>query len=357
MIHTLEIKNLHKKFPGTQAYAVRDFSLDVKRGEILALLGESGCGKTTILRMIAGFETPTRGEILLNGQSVSSEQVFVVPEKRGVGIVFQDYALFPHKTVWENICFGLFRLDPAERTEKAVAIIQLAGLGGLEQRYPHQLSGGQKQRVALARALAPEPGIILFDEPFSNLDSMRKTRMREDIRDIILKSGATAVFVTHDTRDVLAIADRVAVIKDGVNLQTGAPGDVYTHPTNPYVAHFFGKTNLIRATAGKGGYQTPIGFIPSDMSHSTTGSMREVMLSIRPEHFEPAEAGEDCICGSIRHKRFLGEYLEVVCVVEGPGGQETEVVIYAPPGHNCDSGFCYFRPKNDARPGVMGTQA
>ena len=350
-MNTLEIKNLHKKFPGTQAYAVRDFSLEVARGEIVALLGESGCGKTTILRMIAGFETPTRGQILLNGHVVSGEHVFVEPEKRGVGIVFQDYALFPHKTVWENICFGLFRMGSEERSEKAVAIIRLAGLGGLEQRYPHQLSGGQKQRVALARALAPEPGIILFDEPFSNLDSMRKNQMREDIRDIIRKSGSTAVFVTHDTRDVLAIADRVAVIRDGVNLQTGIPGEVYTHPTNPYVAHFFGKTNLMSGIVTDGGYQTPIGFIPADLP--LPASMKEVMLSIRPEGFEPAEEEEDCFCGSIKRKSFLGEYLEVVCAVPGPGGQEIEVVIHAPPGHNCDSGICYFRPKTDSRPGVM----
>jgi iron(III) transport system ATP-binding protein len=351
-MNTLEIKNLHKKFPGTQAYAVRDFSLEVARGEIMALLGESGCGKTTILRMIAGFETPTRGEILLNGEVVSSDRLFVEPGKRGVGIVFQDYALFPHKTVWENICFGLFRHGREERSEKAVAIIQLAGLQGLEQRYPHQLSGGQKQRVALARALAPEPGIILFDEPFSNLDSMRKTQMREDIRDIIRKSGATAVFVTHDTRDVLAIADRVAVIRDGVNLQTGPPGEVYAHPTNPYVARFFGKTNLMRGVIAEGGYQTPIGFIPADLP--LPASMKEVMLSIRPGHFEPAGEEEGCFCGRIKRRSFLGEYLEVVCAVKGPGGQETEVVIHAPPGHDCDSGICHFRYRGDRHPGVMG---
>lgn len=348
---TLEIKNIHKKFPGTQAYAVRDFSLDVERGEIVALLGESGCGKTTILRMIAGFETPGRGEIRLKGQLVCSESVFVEPEQRGVGIVFQDHALFPHKTVWENICFGLFRLSREEREEKAVAIIQMTGLIGLEDRYPHQLSGGQKQRVALARALAPEPNIILFDEPFSNLDSMRKTQMREDIREIIRKSGSTAIFVTHDTKDVLAIADRVVVMKDGVNLQTGTPGNIYTHPTNSYVAHFFGKTNLLKGVASEGGFQTPIGFIAADISLPTP--MSEVLLSVRPESFVPAGEHEDCFCGNIKRRNFFGEYLEVVCAVAGPAGEETEVVIYAPPDHDCRNDTCYFRQRGDSRPGVM----
>ena len=177
----LKIRGLTKKFTRSGAAAVNDFSLDVERGEIVALLGESGCGKTTILRMIAGFETPTDGEIWLGDNLVCSRYVFTEPENRGVGLVFQDYALFPHMTVLENITFGLFRMPKRQQQEKAASIMELTGLKGLEKRYPHQVSGGQKQRVALARAMAPEPGIILFDEPFSNVDTALRRQIRRDI--------------------------------------------------------------------------------------------------------------------------------------------------------------------------------
>jgi iron(III) transport system ATP-binding protein len=170
----------------------------------------------------------------------------VEPAKRGVGIVFQDYALFPHKTVWQNICFGLFRLDKELREQKAASVMTLTGLTGLEARYPHQLSGGQKQRVALARALAPEPGIILFDEPFSNVDSMRKSQMREDISRILKEAGITSLLVTHDTRDVMFMADRVAVMKDGENLQTDTPANICCMPGNDYIGMCFAQEQKIK---------------------------------------------------------------------------------------------------------------
>ena len=235
----LKIRGLTKRFSGSGSYAVKDFSLSVERGEIVSLLGESGCGKTTILRMVAGFETPSAGEIWLNGKLVFDNQTFVEPESRGVGIVFQDYALFPHMTVLQNIIFGLFRMSKQQQLEKAAVIMKLTGLTGLERRYPHQISGGQKQRVALARAMAPEPAIILFDEPFSNLDTTLRKKMRYEIKDIIQKAELTAIFVTHDTRDAIILSDKVFVLKDGLTVQTGKPMDIAMRPENDYISGLF----------------------------------------------------------------------------------------------------------------------
>jgi iron(III) transport system ATP-binding protein len=349
-MHILELKNISKKFTESKDWAVQNFNLQVTKGEIVALLGESGCGKTTILRMIAGFESPTLGSIMINGEVVVDDKKFKEPQQRQVGIVFQDYALFPHKTVWENIIFGLFRLSASHAEEKAKQIISLSGLDGLEKRYPHQLSGGQKQRVALARAMAPEPRIILFDEPFSNLDSMRKNQMRDDIRNIIRKIGATAIFVTHDTRDVLSIADKVSVIKNGRSLQTDTPEIVYNHPVNPYVADFFGKTNIIRAKATKDGFQTPLGLIKTSNIPVDQGT--EVNLSIRPEQFIILNNEPGCICGDVIKERFQGEYLELTCNVSQMSGETTEIIIYTSPHFTCPDQKCYFKPK-DGKMSIM----
>lgn len=240
----LELKNIWKTYDSGAMPAVMNFTLDVFQGEKIALLGESGCGKTTILRSIAGFEVPDKGSVTLAGKTMSSDSVFVQPEKRGIGIVFQDYALFPHKTIIQNVSYGLFRYSKDERTELAYSILAISGLEGLENRYPHQLSGGQKQRVALARALAPKPKIILLDEPFSNIDTLRKDMMREYIMEILNKTNSTAIIVTHDTKDALAISDKMVILKNGQTIQQGTTKEVYNQPKSRYVADFLGTSYI-----------------------------------------------------------------------------------------------------------------
>lgn len=317
----LKTINLGKKYTGAVNWAVNDFNIEVEQGEIIALLGESGCGKTTILRMISGFEVPDEGELNLNGKKISSAGLFVEPENRGVGIVFQDFALFPHMTVWENIGFGLFRIGKAEKSNRIKEVTELTGLQGLEKRYPHQLSGGQRQRAALARAMAPNPGLILFDEPFSNLDSVLKNQMREEIRNILKTSETTAIFVTHDTKDVLAIADRAVVLKEGRTLQNGTPDAMYTSPATRYVSTFFGKTNFIKARPVKGGFETALGFIAFNSEPYL--QQDGLTISIRPGSIMPANVGDEhAIRAKILSEKYFGEYTELsVEVLDSPTPQ------------------------------------
>jgi iron(III) transport system ATP-binding protein len=222
----IEMEDLSLRFPaGVQA--VDRLRLGVVQGEILALVGPSGSGKTTVLRLIAGLERPDLGRLTIRGRLVAGPGVFVEPEKRGVGLVFQDYALFPHLTVSENVAFGLFARRPAERRRRVEEMLELVGLPGLERRYPHEVSGGQQQRVALARALAPAPDVVLLDEPFSNLDADLRGQIREEIGRILRVSSATAIFVTHDQEEGFAIADRVGVLHAGRLEQVDSPERIY----------------------------------------------------------------------------------------------------------------------------------
>ncbi len=337
------MNEVSKVFRSSQGYAVKCVSLELEKGEIMALLGESGSGKTTLLRMIAGFEKPTSGSVILYGRKVSGDGIFIEPEKRGVGIVFQDYALFPHLRVKENMEFGLKKFTPGAKCERIRQLMELTGTSSLGSRYPHELSGGQKQRIALARALAPGPDLILFDEPFSSIDSVLKNQMRKEIKGILKRSGATAVFVTHDTRDAMVMADRICMLRKGENIQTGTPDELYNFPHNAYVAGFFGRTNLIRAEITGEGLKTGLGILPYKGEKRREGE--KVLLSIRPENFVMKNKEDGCICGNIVDRSFMGEYSELICHVVTGKGENEEVVIKIPPDESCEGKKCYFKPR------------
>ena len=258
---TLEVQNLVKHFHGSQYSAVNDISFGLSDDEILALVGPSGCGKTTTLRLIAGLERPDSGLIRLGNRVVASERVFIPPEKRGVGMVFQDYALFPHLTVYENVAFGLRgRLQSEVRTTVG-EMLHMVGLLSYSKRYPHELSGGERQRVALARALAPRPVLVLMDEPFSSLDADLRAGVREHVRAILKTMQATVIFVTHDQEEALFMGDRLAVLKKGQLEQIGTPEEIFHESNTRFVAEFMGDSDFLRGRVVPGGIQTEIGLL------------------------------------------------------------------------------------------------
>jgi len=242
----LEVRALRQAYESHEV--VRGLSFTLERGAIGCLLGPSGCGKTTVLRCIAGFEPVASGEILLNGQVVSSADLMVPPEERRVGMVFQDHALFPHLTVAENIGFGLHGLRRPERARRVPELVATVGLDGLAHKYPHELSGGQQQRVALARALAPQPRLLLLDEPFSNLDIDLRERLGLEVRDIIKRTRTTAILVTHDQQEAFAIADEIGIVHDGRIEQWDSAYNLYHRPANRFIADFVGQGVFLPGT-------------------------------------------------------------------------------------------------------------
>lgn len=256
----IRLQQVNKRYG--QTHAVIDLDLTLPKSAITVLLGRSGCGKTTTLRLIAGLEKPDSGDIWIGKQQVSGGSVWLSATKRQIGMVFQDYALFPHLTVAQNIEFGVSKLSDQARKEHTATLLDLVGLMGIEARYPHQLSGGQQQRVALARALAPSPKVILLDEPFSNLDASLRQTMREEVRRILHEAEVTTVFVTHDQEEALRLADELVVMEEGRLLQSGAPEQVYRYPTSLSVAQFLAKVNVLSGEAKDGIVETALGRLP-----------------------------------------------------------------------------------------------
>ena len=295
--------------------AVDGFTLDVPASSLVALVGPSGCGKTTALRAIAGFERPTKGRIAIRDRVVVADDTDLSPEKRRVGMVFQEFALFPHITVAENVGYGV---HGANRVTRVTETLALVGLDGYEDRYPHELSGGEQQRVALARALAPEPDVVLLDEPFSNLDAPQRERMRRELRRIVRATGVTAVFVTHDQSEALAIADHIAVMRGGRVVQAGSPDEVYAAPVSPWVGSFLGDATLFEGVVEGGTVSTAVGPVATKVSDGSP-----VTVLVRPEWVEPT-VDDDGIC-EVVDREFYGHDQRVAISV--PSGETVDALV------------------------------
>jgi iron(III) transport system ATP-binding protein len=283
----IALKGVGRRFGDVDA--VTKTSLCIERGEVVALLGPSGCGKTTLLRLIAGFETPDSGTVEIAGEHVAGDGAWVPPERRRVGMVFQDYALFPHLTVTENVAFGIPRKDRAARVPMLLALVGLCGLG---ERYPHQLSGGQQQRVALARALAPAPEAILLDEPWSNVDPHLRGELREEVAAILRPLRVTVILVTHDREEAFSLADRIALMRDGMIVQDGTPEELYQSPCCRWTAEFVGAANFLPGTVSNGLVLTPIGSFPANGAAGASSVdvlVRPELLELAPDPAGPAE--------------------------------------------------------------------
>ncbi|MBA3041690.1 MAG: ABC transporter ATP-binding protein [Alphaproteobacteria bacterium] len=287
---------------------LRGVSLTAEPGEVLCLLGPSGSGKTTLLRIAAGIEAQLSGRLLLNDREVAGPSVFVPPEQRGIGLMFQDFALFPHMSVVENVRFGLTAMPAREGVSEAMAALERVGLAHCAQKYPHALSGGEQQRVALARALAPRPGVLLMDEPFSGLDSRLKDTVRADTLAILRETRATAVVVTHDAEEAMRMADRIALLRDGKLVQVGSSDDLYRRPRDLFTAAFFSEINEFSGIVRNGHVATPLGVAEAP----GIAEGREVSIAVRLSGVG-VSADSGVIPARILSRRFLGvvELLEL----------------------------------------------
>jgi len=292
---------------GKDFYAVHDVDLEILPGSFVTLLGPSGCGKTTTLRMIAGFESPDEGEIYLGGEPINE----LTPNKRDTAMVFQSYALFPHYNVFDNVAYGLKlrKVPKDEIQERVTAILKLVELSDMEQRMTNQLSGGQQQRVALARALVVEPGVLLFDEPLSNLDAKLRVQMRTEIRRIQQALGITAIYVTHDQSEAMAISDNIILMKNGVIAQMGSPKEIYYHPNSEFVADFIGECNFLPCTVtGKDGdsITADVNGRQVKVSSGNGTAQGNAKIVLRPEAIEIADQG--MLPCKVELSCFMGSY-------------------------------------------------
>ncbi|GAK70366.1 putative iron ABC transporter ATP-binding protein [Agrobacterium rubi TR3 = NBRC 13261] len=309
----LHLSTIGKRFGDVSV--LEGIDLTVMRGEIICLVGRSGCGKSTLLRIIAGVETPDAGAVFMNGREIAGPTTFMEPEKRRIGFVFQDYALFPHLTVEQNVLFGLKGQPKAQARARAAAMIEHVRLADLAKRYPHTLSGGEQQRVALARALAPKPDILLMDEPFSNLDRGLRDSVREETLGLLRDLETTAIMVTHDPEEALSAGDRVVLMQQGRIVQTGTGYELHDNPVSRYAADFFCAFNKVEGTVRNGHLETPIG------SFAHKGDLREGTKGfayIRPSAItiSPSDAGAE-ISGRITSRVFMGEIEQVAVSVDG----------------------------------------
>lgn len=319
----VRIQSVSKTFSTRdKVVALREFSLTLEAGEMIGILGPSGCGKSTLLRCVAGLEKPDSGMIEIAGTVVCNNQRWVMPEKRGIGMVFQSYALWPHMTVFENVAFPLkmARRPRAEVRERVGQALGVVGLSGKESRFPSQLSGGQQQRVALARAIIANPKLLLFDEPLSNLDAKLREAMRLELREIHKRMGWTALYVTHDRTEAMTMADRVVVLNDGAIQQVGRPVELYNHPVNIFVAEFLGDMNYFPAAPGSDGKLLPDLGPSAAANLAITGS--GFRIGFRPEALRLApltggEAPTGAWLGQIRSATNIGGYIDYVVEVNG----------------------------------------
>jgi iron(III) transport system ATP-binding protein len=302
--------------------AVDDLTLAVGHGELVCLLGPSGCGKTTVLRIAAGLEAPQGGRVLLDGKVVADGRKAVAPEARGVGLVFQDFALFPHLSVIDNVAFGLRGRPAEERRRQALEALEQVGMADSANAYPHTLSGGQQQRVALARALAPKPRIMLLDEPFSGLDARLRNQIRDDTLHVLKESGAATLMVTHDPEEAMFMADRVALMRAGQIVQLGRPTDLYFAPVDGFVAGFFGDINQMEGVIRDGRVETPFGEVTAP--DLPDGSAVEIL--IRPEALRLQPLGDQASPGAgtarVMASRMLGRSSLVHLSVNGTEGHD-----------------------------------
>lgn len=326
----VEVKNLDKHFGSF--HAVKEVSFGIEKGQLIGLLGPSGGGKTSILRMLAGLEQPDSGEIIFHGKRVND----LAPQDRGIGFVFQSYALFKHMTVFDNIAFGLHvkKVSKSRIKERVTELVELTGLKGFEHRYPHQLSGGQRQRVAFARALAPEPQLLLLDEPFAAIDAKIRQELRSWLRELIERVGITSIFVTHDQDEAIEVADEIMIIGEGRLEQKGTPWDIYKEPLTPFVASFVGQSTLVEEGAKLKGFENE-------------AKVAGTKALIRPEYVEIGTDHEFALLsatapGIVKHLHFRGSEWLVEVEVEGQvlttfrsleketlqAGQEVRVLVH-----------------------------
>ncbi len=316
---SLEFDHIGKRFDGIQA--VDQVSFEVEAGEIVCLLGPSGCGKTTLLRLASGIDVPTTGRVLLGHQEVAGPGTFVEPDRRNIGLMFQDFALFPHLTVLENVAYGLKGLKQTLATEEAFALLVRVGLEQYANSYPHTLSGGQQQRVALARAIAPRPAVLLMDEPFSGLDIYLREILCQTTRDLLKETRSTSLIVTHDPDEAMRMADRIAVMRNGRLVQIGTAEHLYHHPADLFVARLFSEINEVPATVKGGAVDTPFGHFKAD-GHAD-GS--QVVMGVRRRAVRPSRNREG-LPGRVLGSKFQGDLAQLTIAISGADKPLTSLV-------------------------------